>query len=51
MKTKVVILCLILSAIVTVSFTVVSVKGDESQTSTESVSTEPVGGFVAEDKL
>jgi hypothetical protein len=50
MKTKMIVLLLVVSAIVTLSFTVTSV-GDNKTTTQNSSQTEPVGGFVAEDKL
>jgi hypothetical protein len=50
MKTRLVILFVIASAIITLSFTVVSVN-KASSTSETARQEEPVGGFVAEDKL
>ena len=49
MKTRIIVLCIVVCAIVTLSFTVASVKTTtESQKSEQSA---PVGGLVAEDKL
>jgi hypothetical protein len=53
MKTRIV-LFLAISAIVTLSFTFGSVKADKkakAEQSTKDTSTEPVGGFIAEDKI
>jgi hypothetical protein len=56
MKTKSIIL-LAVSAIVTLSFTLVSVRNSESKlepaavTKSASVQNEPIGGFVSEDKF
>ena len=53
MKTKI-ILFLALSAIVTLSFTFASVKTDKKakvEPTSQNISSEPVGGFISEDKL
>jgi hypothetical protein len=50
MKTKLVVLFVVICAIVTLSFTVASVNQKDSS-SANSHQEEPVGGFVAEDKL
>ena len=51
MKTRMIILLLVVSAVVTLSFTVVSVNGEKKVQSETSEQNAPVGGFVAEDKL
>lgn len=51
MKTRMIILLLVVSAVVTLSFTVVSVKSETKVQSENSQPNAPVGGFVAEDKL
>jgi hypothetical protein len=52
MKTKVIIL-LVISAVITLSFTVVSVNNKESNAENvvKMPTSEPVGGFISEDKL
>jgi hypothetical protein len=53
MKTRIILL-LAISAIITLSFTVVSVSENnqsKAETSVQDTSGEPVGGFLAEDKL
>jgi len=50
MKTKIILL-LVISAVITLSFTVVSVKSNKQTTEITNTSNEPVGGFTAEDKL
>lgn len=50
MKTKTILL-LVICAIITLSFTVVSVKNHQKTTEVANTSNEPVGGFVAEEKL
>jgi hypothetical protein len=50
MKTKIILL-LVISAIITLSFTVVSVKSHKQTTEVANTSNEPVGGFAAEEKL
>ena len=50
MKTRLVVLFVVICAIITLSFTVVSGKKD-STTSESARQEEPIGGFVAEDKL
>lgn len=51
MKTRMIILLLVVSAVATLSFTVVSVNSDKKVQSENAEQSAPVGGFVAEDKL
>jgi hypothetical protein len=51
MKVKIILL-VVICAVITLSFTVISsVKSVKAATTTESKSSEPIGGFTAEDKL
>jgi hypothetical protein len=51
MKTRMIILLLVVSAVVTLSFTVTSVGGKKNSQAEKSSQGAPVGGFTAEDKL